>query len=267
MKIDTGNVRGSVYRLTGRGAKKPGWILFALTLCAAIFAVPALRSQIPQALQKVPPNQNVYGTYNIQTNGEAAVTTHSDQNSKIVRDEWEKSSWQLTYYKVGTADMLKTHVLAWTHELVYIQTFSTGPVGKTTTSTKTEYAYDENPVTSTLAIGYFTQASGPPYRKLLMNEADCYVKTTMTITNYDRNNKVIPGDSLHPNPDIRPRPGAPYNADFLRMHLDLPGWPDAKWATDYQGSITALNNYSTYIAPAPSGEHWLTVNAQWNLHP
>jgi hypothetical protein len=118
---------------------------------------------------------------------------------------------------------------------------------------------DDPDVTATLAIQYFT-LNGQNYRRLAMSNSEptVDVKTTTTITTYDRNDHVT---SL----DIRPAPGEPFKADPLRMHLDLAEWQSAQWTNGYTGSISTLNNYSTYIAPV-SKYHWLTLKAQWNLH-
>jgi hypothetical protein len=235
--------------------------MILVSLILAAFAAPTL-SQIPSEMPDPPPDQNVYGTYNVQTNGDSGpVTDSSDQNSKTVRQEWETSSWQLNFYKKGTANYVTTHLLAWTHELDYTQTFYSGTTGKIVTATKTEKFSDEPDVTATLTIQFFN-LNGKVYRKLAMSQSEptAGVKTTMTITRYDRSGKVIEPV------DVRPAPGVPFKADLLRMHLDLPNWPTAQWSNGYTGSITAQNNYKDYITPV-TNNHWLTVKGQWNLHP
>lgn len=67
--------------------------MLRLTLILAACAAPTA-SQIPSEMPDPPPDQTVYGAYNIQTNGDTgAVPDSSDQNSKTVREEWETSSW------------------------------------------------------------------------------------------------------------------------------------------------------------------------------
>ena len=101
-------------------------IFFYPTLCVFLFPASAPRAQVAQG-SPTPP-VFLFGTYNIQTQGDTGpITTSSGPGGKVVRQESETSSWQLTFYQSGTAHYVRTHVLSWTHILVYTQTFTSGP--------------------------------------------------------------------------------------------------------------------------------------------
>jgi hypothetical protein len=223
-----------------------------VALCFALFAAPTLQAQGPP-----PPDKFLYGTYNIQTKGDSGpVTMSSSGGSREIREESETSSWQLTFYKNGTANSVKTHLVSWTHELVTTQIIANARIARIVTSVKTERLWDRPDVTGSLTLHW-----GNGYRQLLMSDSDVTadVKTTTTITNYASNGAVIG------TPDVRPAPGQKFSPDELIMHLDL-AWESAQWNTNYSGSLTVQNNYQDYIAPK-SNYHWLTVKAQWNLNP
>jgi hypothetical protein len=232
--------------------------LLRLALAAGLLLPQAVSSQ-----GSLPADRFVYGTYNIQTSGDSGPVTISPDGdpTRVQRDEREASSWQLTFYKSGTANMVKTHVTSWTHQLDNIQTFASGPTARTITETRTDYLYDSPDVTGSLSLQYRLDANKQSYRQLAMSDSDptVEVKTTTIITNYDRNGKVIG------TPDVRPAPGQKFPADHLIMHLVL-AWQGAQWSNGYSGTLTVQNSYQDYVAPK-TGYHWLTVKAQWNLQP
>jgi hypothetical protein len=157
--------------------------------------------------------------------------------------------------------MVKTHVTSWTHQLDTIQIFATGPTARTITETRTDYLWDSPDVTGSLVLQYRLDANRQSYRQLAMSDSDptAEVKTTTTITNYDRSGNVIG------TPDVRPAPGQKFPSDHLIMHLVL-AWQGAQWSNTYSGTLTVKNSYQAYIAPVTL-YHWLNVNAQWNLKP
>ena len=234
--------------------------LLRLTVCTCLLAPPGLHAQIQQ--QPPPADQFVYGTYNIQSSGDSGpITISSDANSRTVREESEQSSWQLTFSRSGTENVLTTHVVHWHHQLDYTQLFKSGSPARIVTSTQTDAVLDVPSGPGSLTLHWETDTSGLTYRQLNMSGGDPFakVKTTVIITKYDANGKVIGA------PDVRPPAGAAYRADDLEMHLVL-SWQAAQWSNGYSGSLTALDNYKEYIAPN-SKDPWLTVKAQWNLHP
>ena len=127
-----------------------------LALCFALFAAPALHAQGPP-----PPDKFLYGNYNIQSKGDSGpVTMSSSGGSREIREESETSSWQLTFYKNGTANSVKTHLVSWTHELITTQIVANAPVARIVTSVKTERFSDRSDVTGSLTcIGRITIVS------------------------------------------------------------------------------------------------------------
>jgi hypothetical protein len=237
---------------------------FYLTLCVLLLPASAPRAQVAQG-SPTPP-VFVFGTYNIQTQGDTGpITTSAGPGGKVVRQESETSSWQLTFYQSGTAHYVKTHVLAWTHILVYTQTFTSGPTAMEVSSTRTDYLRDRPDVTGSLTSQWINNGT-VTFRQLAMSDSDpnVDVKTTTSDTKYDANNNVI-YQLITPAPAKPGQPAAPFKADEMIMHLVL-SWPAAVWSNSYSGTISVQNNYATYIAPV-TGAHWLNVKAQWNLNP